>query len=181
MAIIYSYPHAVPTINDMVLGAKFREDEGISTNSFYISDIAALVEASLPEPVVDLFIKTIKVTLSSSQILNLFTTTVELVPAVPGKLLILKSIYQKYNYGTTTYSNINTCKLGYGTTALLLANFSLLAYDVANANGIFAPSLNIASTNTYAGLPIVLGATVANPTTGDGTLDLYLTYYEITL
>ena len=27
MAIIYSYPHATPTINDMVLGAKFRENE----------------------------------------------------------------------------------------------------------------------------------------------------------
>ena len=44
MAIIYSYPHAVPTVNDMVLGAKFRENEGISTNSFYISDIVTLVQ-----------------------------------------------------------------------------------------------------------------------------------------
>jgi len=47
MAIIYSYPHAVPTINDMVLGAKFRDDEGISTNSFYISDIIALVQGQI--------------------------------------------------------------------------------------------------------------------------------------
>ena len=44
MAIIYSYPHAVPAINDMVLGTKFRENEGISTNSFYISDIVTLVQ-----------------------------------------------------------------------------------------------------------------------------------------
>ena len=44
MAIIYSYPHAVPTVNDMVLGTKFRENENISTNSFYISDIVTLVQ-----------------------------------------------------------------------------------------------------------------------------------------
>ncbi len=125
--------------------------------------------------------KNIKVTLSSSQILNLFTTPVELIPSVSGKLLILNSMYQKYNYGTTTYSNINTCKIGYGTTSLLLANLGLLVYDVTNANGIFAPSLNIASTSTYAGLPIVLGATISNPTTGDGTLDLYISYSEVTL
>ena len=43
MAIIYSYPHATPTINDMVLGAKFRENEGISTNSFYVSELINLI------------------------------------------------------------------------------------------------------------------------------------------
>ena len=48
MAIIYSYPHAVPTINDMVLGAKFKENEGISTNSFYMSDLVTLISAEIP-------------------------------------------------------------------------------------------------------------------------------------
>jgi hypothetical protein len=47
MAIIYSYPHAVPTISDMVLGAKFRENEGISTNSFYISDIVDIIQEEI--------------------------------------------------------------------------------------------------------------------------------------
>ena len=51
MAIIYSYPHAVPTINDMVLGAIFRENEGTSTNSFYISDLATIISAEItPTP-----------------------------------------------------------------------------------------------------------------------------------
>lgn len=43
MAIIYSYPHATPTISDMVLGAKFHQNEGISTNSFYISELINLI------------------------------------------------------------------------------------------------------------------------------------------
>jgi hypothetical protein len=48
MAIIYSYPHAVPSINDMVLGAIFRENEGTSTNSFYISDLANIISEQIP-------------------------------------------------------------------------------------------------------------------------------------
>lgn len=54
MAIIYSYPHATPTINDMVLGAIFRENEGTSTNSFYISELATIISAeieSTPGPI----------------------------------------------------------------------------------------------------------------------------------
>lgn len=50
MAIIYSYPHATPTINDMVLGARFRESEGISTNSFYISDLATIISEDIGIP-----------------------------------------------------------------------------------------------------------------------------------
>lgn len=46
MAIIYSYPHATPTINDMVLGAKFKENEGISTNSFYIFELINLMDTT---------------------------------------------------------------------------------------------------------------------------------------
>jgi hypothetical protein len=48
MAIIYSYPHVTPTINDMVLGARFRENEGISTNSFYIYDLVTIISEQIP-------------------------------------------------------------------------------------------------------------------------------------
>jgi hypothetical protein len=46
MPIIYSYPHATPTINDMVLGTRFRENEGISTNSFYIHELINLMDTT---------------------------------------------------------------------------------------------------------------------------------------
>jgi hypothetical protein len=46
MAIIYSYPHATPAITDMVLGAKFRDNEGISTNSFYIHELINLMQTT---------------------------------------------------------------------------------------------------------------------------------------
>ena len=50
MAIIYSYPQATPALGDMVLGTKFIEGGGISTNSFYISDIVALVNGEIGFP-----------------------------------------------------------------------------------------------------------------------------------
>ena len=46
MAIIYSYPHATPAITDMVLGAKFREADGISTNSFYVHELINLMQTT---------------------------------------------------------------------------------------------------------------------------------------
>lgn len=47
MAIIYSYPQATPSINDMVLGVKFKANKKISTNSFYISDLVALIQSEI--------------------------------------------------------------------------------------------------------------------------------------
>ena len=52
MAIIYSYPHATPAVGDMVLGTKFTENGGISTNSFYISDIVTIVSEEVNSGVV---------------------------------------------------------------------------------------------------------------------------------
>lgn len=46
MAIQYSYPIATPGLNDTVLGVKFRENEGISTNSFYIRDLINFVDTT---------------------------------------------------------------------------------------------------------------------------------------
>lgn len=46
MAIIYSYPHASPSLNDMVLGAKFKENGEITTNSFYVRDLLNFIETT---------------------------------------------------------------------------------------------------------------------------------------
>lgn len=46
MAVLYSYPPATPTINDMVLGAKFTDEHGITTNSFYVRDLVNLMQTT---------------------------------------------------------------------------------------------------------------------------------------
>ena len=44
MAILYSYPQALPDLADLVLGSKFINGEGLVTKSFSISEIANLVQ-----------------------------------------------------------------------------------------------------------------------------------------
>lgn len=43
MAILYSYPQATPDLNDLVLGSKYIEGEGMVAKSFYISDIGQII------------------------------------------------------------------------------------------------------------------------------------------
>lgn len=126
--------------------------------------------------------KSIKRTLTSAEILALFTTSVEIVPAVTGKLLVPQFLFQKYNHNTTAYTTSGLFRLGLGTISFAPINFTPVVTSADNAQGLTNFTYNqSASGLTYQNLPIVVGATTANPTLGDGTLDLYLTYLEITL
>ena len=132
----------------------------------------------IPTPIV----KNIKVTLTSAQLLNLFTTPIELVPAVTGKLLVPQFLFQKYNHVSTPYTTSGLFRVGLGTINFGIASFGAVITSADNAQGLnnFSYSQS-ASGLTYQNLPIVVGATTANPTGGNGTLDLYLTYLEVTL
>ncbi len=140
---------------------------------------------SLKEPlgIADLQVyKTVKVTLSSSQILDLFTTPIELVPAVSGKLLVPQFLFQKYNHVSNAYTTSGLFRIGLGTTNFGFVAFTAVITSADNAQGLNNISYAQSTSGLeYQGLPIVVGATSANPTGGDGTLDLYLTYLEITL
>lgn len=126
--------------------------------------------------------KTIKRTLTSAEILNLFTTPIELVPAITGKLLVPQFLHQKYNHNTTAYTISGLFRLGLGTISFAPINFTPVVTSADNAQGLTNFSINQSTSGlTYQNLPIVVGATTANPASGDGTLDLYLTYLEITL
>lgn len=126
--------------------------------------------------------KTIKRTLTSAEILNLFTTPIELVPAISGKLLVPQFLFQKYNHNTTAYTTSGLFRLGLGTPNFGISAFGAVITSADNSQGlnnfVYAQST---SGLIYQNLPIVVGATIANPASGDGTLDLYLTYLEITL
>jgi hypothetical protein len=134
--------------------------------------------SDIPTPIV----KNIKVTLTSAQLLNLFTTPIELVPAVTGKLLVPQFLFQKYNHVSTAYTTSGLFRVGLGSINFGIASFGAVITSADNAQGLnnFTYSQS-ASGLTYQNLPIVVGATTANPTGGNGTLDLYLTYLEVTL
>jgi hypothetical protein len=127
-------------------------------------------------------VKKIKVSLSSSQILNLYTTPIELVPAVPGKLLVPQFLFQKYTHVSSAYTTSGLFRIGLGTITFGFSSFGAVITSADNAEGLNNFSYNQSTSgSTYESLPIVLGATSANPSGGNGTLDLYLTYLEITL
>ncbi len=126
--------------------------------------------------------KNIKVTLSSAQLLALNTTPIQLVPAVTGKLLVPQFLFQKYNHVSTPYTTSGLFRVGLGSITFGFSTFGAVITSADNEQGLnnFTYSQS-ASGLTYQNLPIVVGATTANPTGGDGTLDLYLTYLEVTL
>jgi hypothetical protein len=126
--------------------------------------------------------KNIKVTLSSSQILALNTTPIELVPAITGKLLIPQFLFQKYNHISTAYTTGGLFRIGLGSITFGFSAFGAVITSADNAQGLnnFVYSQST-SGFTYQNLPLIIGATSTNPTGGDGTLDLYLTYLEVTL
>ena len=98
MAIIYSYPHAVPTVNDMVLGAKFRENEGISTNSFYISDIVTLVQEQVGTiPTLQEVTEQGANTTDQIQINGIDVATINDIPGIPT----LQEVVDEGNISTT--------------------------------------------------------------------------------
>jgi hypothetical protein len=126
--------------------------------------------------------KTVKVTLSSAEILDLFTTPVELVPAVSGKLLVPQFFFQKYNHVSSAYTTSGVFRIGLGTPNFGFGAFTPAITSADNAQGLNNISYAQSTSGLeYQGKAIVIGASVANPTGGDGNLDLYLTYLEITL
>ena len=126
-------------------------------------------------------IVTVKVSLSSAEILALFTTPKTLVAAqgagtvlVPIRILI-NEIYNSIVYATNTtlivaggtiFSTNLSSALGFSSSQL--ATFTL------NTNATGSPA---SSTNTA----LTLTTSVGNPTAGNSTIDVYITYAVITL
>ncbi len=142
------------------------------------ADGTVALTTDIPTPIV----KNIKVTLTSAQLLNLFSTPVELVPAVTGKLLIPQFLFQKYNHVSSAYTTSGSFRIGLDSINFGFVTFSAVITSADNAQGLNNFSYSQSTSGlTYQNLPIVVGATTANPTGGNGTLDLYLTYLEVTL
>lgn len=126
--------------------------------------------------------KTIKISLNSAQILDIFTTPIEIVPAIAGKLLIPRFIYQKYNHITTAYTGGATWRIGLGSVNNAYVTVGAVITSAINTEAIQALSQNWTTSGiTFEGLNLTLGGTISDPTGGDGTLDLYITYLETTI
>jgi len=124
-------------------------------------------------------IKTVKVSLSSAQILDSNTTLIELIAAPgAGKIIDIINIIQKNTYIANEYETNTDSIVFYGTA---LADVYLL--DLAfSSSGFFAiAKANVSNSFDFENQPITFFTKAGNPTAGDGTIDLYISFQVISL
>ena len=133
------------------------------------------------QDIANLATRTTKVTLSSAEILALFTTPKTLVAAQGANTVIqLISVMANYNFNTTAYSTSTDLQFSIGNWAGLVTISSILANT---GNKIYtvlsSPTNGDPSGITNTALRVI--APSGNPITGNSTVDLYVTYKVISL
>lgn len=138
------------------------------------------------QDIADLSVRTTKVTLSSAEILALNTTPKTLVAAQgAGTLIKVLGWTIRLNYGTTPYAtNTNLrARLGASGHDGILNATSYLGQS-ANELTVYNPAspVNTATDFTLCvNQPLVAYVQTGDPTAGDSTMDIYVTYVVITL
>jgi hypothetical protein len=128
--------------------------------------------------------KVLKTTISSAQILNIFSTPIVIVPPVVGKIIIPSCITIVIDFNTTTYSDVGGAwKVRFGSTSTAIATVTSYlgsaTYDQQVLQTLFYSAFTTSS--SFDNSPIYLTTTGNNPIGGDSGIDVYVTYTEITL
>ncbi len=125
---------------------------------------------------------TSKISISSAEILNIFTVPKELVAAPgAGKMINPIAILFVMDYNTTTYSAANSLKLAYDDGVVPLTTHSGYLSQANDYTATFSLGTSINSISSYVNKNYVLTATPGNPVTGNSPIILYVTYSIITL
>lgn len=130
---------------------------------------------------------TVKVSLSSAEILALNTTPKQLV-AAPGSGKILQPLFYlvKLSYATAQYATNTTLQFNYDglpavgivSNSILNRTESFIMRQAAASTTAFAFAI---STSDITNKGLFVSVTNGNPTAGDGTLDIYVSYVTINL
>tara|TARA_R110000772_G_C13307950_1_gene439556 strand:+ start:980 stop:2314 length:1335 start_codon:yes stop_codon:yes gene_type:complete len=124
--------------------------------------------------------KTIKVSLTASEIINLSTTPIVAIAAPGvGKVIVVTNAVYKYNFGTVAFDNngINVRLIGGNQYVESGAIINGVVDKIVVGNVITGLTAFTVLENT--GIDIL--ATADSVATGDGTLDVIISYSEITL
>jgi hypothetical protein len=127
---------------------------------------------------------TVKVSISSAEILAMGVTPVQLLPAPgAGKTYLIGEVIVRYNAVTTAYATNTTLRVIYAGATVPIATNGVLLTSTVTRVGYLAPSPTTGTSNIHYAVNAALQATVqtGNPTAGDGTIDIYITYKTITL
>ena len=126
--------------------------------------------------------KTISKTLSSAEILSCFTNPVTVIPATTGFYTVPISILFKLNFVTTQYTVPGQVFLSTGAaTANHIAQYNALSSAASSAKLVGDTSNLSVSPAIPTDNEILLKATTANPTGGDGTLTIDIMYRLISI
>ena len=166
-------------ISELPIAAALDGTESVVINQnavTSITDVDAIVAYLASES-----IKIEKTTITSAQLLDMYTTPVTLVPAQGANTLIVPvNVVLKYRFGTIEYTTNQTITLS-PNNSLWTANYNSALAGTSNKY----LSRSVTPTSTVTGiiddLPFTIGVQIGNPLAGDGELDVYLSYYVLTL
>jgi hypothetical protein len=125
-----------------------------------------------------------KTSLSSAQILALNTTPVQLLPAPgAGIAYMLMDCYARINYNTITYVSAGSMQVLYAGAGIVMYTNNALIPSTVTRTGVFVPmAINgTATSQVLANTAINVQVNIGNPTNGNSTIDIYLTYRRFTL
>ena len=123
-----------------------------------------------------------KVTITSSELLSMNSTLVDIVAAPGAGIAILPySVLLYYRFGTSEYlTNLNVVLSPNNSLWNVTFNSALQGtQDRISSRSIF-PTVSASGANID-NQPLQVQIQTGNPTAGDGTLDVYVAYYLITL
>lgn len=131
-------------------------------------------------------VKTVKVSLSSAEILALNATPKQLIAAPgSGKTIQVARIIGKLNFVSAAYATNTTLQVHFnnGGSVTVISNQSVLLTSTVNRmlHFIDATPTGATSLQYIENADLRLNVASGNPTTGGGSLDLYITYKIITL
>lgn len=122
--------------------------------------------------------RSVKVSLSSAEILALNTTPKTIVAAPgAGKLIRPIAVTWRLNYSTAQYSGSNM-RLLFPAGVIAQSTFYTGSSDAVDMRGI---NTFLVAPSDIVNQPVTVDVFSANPTTGSGTVDIYFTYEVITL
>lgn len=122
-----------------------------------------------------------KVSISSAEILNMYTAAKELLAAPgSGKANEVISITIRYNYLTAAYATNTTLNVLYST--VVAASHTGILNQTSSKIKIASSGLNsLLDASAVENQAVALSVDSGNPTGGSGTLDVYITYRIIDL
>lgn len=119
-----------------------------------------------------------KVTLSSAQILALNTTPIEIVAAPGvGKVISVRSMVTSLNFNTIAYATNSIFGLVYSGENTLVTQSQLLFSTVDK----ITTSITVGNLEMFSNTAVDAKSLSSNPTLGNSTVDVYITYEIITL